>query len=116
CIIVILLSTSELFAQSQRYIKKGSKAESEQQYSNAIKHFTKAIRKHPQNFQGYFHRRPMSHIQNDISGAISDYTLAVEKTETEKNSIYFNRALVKLDLEDYKGAIEDNSLALKVKS
>lgn len=116
CIIVLLLTTSELFAQSQRFIKKGLKAESEQQYSKAIKHFTKAIRKDPQNFRGYFHRGRMRHIQNDLSGAISDYTLAVEKTETEKNSIYFNRALVKLDLKDYKGAIEDNSLALKFKS
>lgn len=116
CIIVLLLTASGLFAQSQRYIKKGLKAESEQQYSKAIKHFTKTIKKDPQNFQGYFHRGRMKHIQNDLEGAISDYTLAVEKTEKEKNSIYFNRALAKLDMGDYKGAIEDNTLALKLKS
>ncbi len=76
-------------------------------------YLTKAIELDPNNSSYYERRASAKEELKDFTGAMADYTKAIE-LEPNSNS-YSDRAQFKIKLEDYRGSIEDYTKAIKLK-
>ena len=81
--------------------------------NKAIFYFTKSIELDPNNSSYYERRASAKEELKDYSGAIADYSKAIE-LEPDAYS-YDKRASAKEELEDYSGAITDYSKAIELK-
>ena len=61
----------------------------------------------------YFDRAAKKYDKGDLSGAIADYTKAINIDSQDANAFY-NRALAKHESEDYSGAIADYTSAIEI--
>ena len=66
-----------------------------------------------ERYNFYFDRAGKKYDKGDLSGAIADYTKAINIDSQDANAFY-NRALAKHDSEDYSGAIADYTSAIKI--
>ena len=80
--------------------------------NKAIYYFTKAIELDPNNSYYYETRALAKEELKDYSGAIADYSKAIELKPDAY--LYAQRATPKFDLNDFRGAIEDYSKAIEL--
>jgi len=78
--------------------------------NKAIYYFTKAIELDPNKSHHYEKRASAKEELKDYSGALADYSKAIELKPDDY--LYDKRAVLKFDLNDYRGAIEDFSKAI----
>lgn len=81
--------------------------------SSAIKAFTKAIERNPNNINAYSRRAERKYRLKDYHGAIDDYTRIIELKYNQPDA-YYDRGKAKAALLDYHGAIEDYTKAIEV--
>ena len=92
------------------FFNQGYEFEIRQNYSGAIKSYTKAIAINPKYIDAYTHRGTAKFHLSNIDGAITDYNKAIE-INTNDGEIYIGRSIVKW-FSSYDGACQD---ALKAK-
>lgn len=102
-----------LVQSAEDYIKSGQQKADRQDYSEAIKDFTRAIELDPRSSRAYGKRGNARYWEDDYDGAVADATRAVELDP--KDAWAFGvRALAKLGKEDFKGAKADLDRALEL--
>jgi tetratricopeptide (TPR) repeat protein len=80
--------------------------------NKAIYYFTKSIELDPNNSSYYIRRASAKEELKDYSGAIADYSKAIELGPDAYS--YSKRASAKVELEDYSGAIADYSKTIEL--
>ncbi len=93
------------------YYNEGIHYAQQKNYKEAIIQYTKAIENYPlknkvQTADAYYNRGNCKKFINDPNGAILDYTVAV-KLNHNHHKAFNNRGYIKIELKDYKSAIED---------
>ena len=108
-------SANNSFEASEYYNQGDEKSELED-YSGAIRDYTKAIKIDPKYARAYFKRGMAKYELEDYSGAIRDYTKAIKISPKDASlpDFYNNRGNSKKALEDYSGAIADYTKAIKI--
>ena len=78
-------------------------------YRGSIEELDRIIDQDPNNAEAYYDRANARNRAGNRTGAISDYTLAIEfgLRPRERFLALGNRGLARADLEDIEGAIED---------
>ena len=84
---------------------------------DAIKFYSLAIENYPisapnNKAEAYYNRGLSKRFNNDLKGAIEDYTLSIN-VRPDYVKPYNNRGYAKLELEDYQGAIIDFNFAIQ---
>jgi tetratricopeptide (TPR) repeat protein len=79
-------------------------------YMIAIAFLTMAIQLDPENPFAYFNRANLKNKSRDYSGAVQDYSKAIERLDSFKEA-YYNRALTLLVMKDKNNACKDLSKA-----
>jgi len=77
-----------------------------------IEDYTKIINENPAFAEAYAQRAYLKYLTEDYSGAVSDYTKALDLDENLLNLV--NRGIAKSKLEDWAGAISDFNNALMI--
>lgn len=110
------------YESESKYIELGNKNMNLEDYSEAIKEFTKALSVNENNYHTYMNLGYCKINLHDYSGAINDYSKAielsshivsyVEKEDKEKafDTSCFNRAFCRYQLGDIKGTLGDLDL------
>ncbi|WMJ72116.1 tetratricopeptide repeat protein [Cytophagaceae bacterium ABcell3] len=102
------------FKTSSEYFNDGNMKSNNGDYEGAIKDFTLAINKNPNDYESYTNRGADYAAIGRYKEAISDYNKAVELNPSNIMA-YFNRGNLKSKLNDFNGAIEDYNQAIKLK-
>lgn len=107
-------------ADAVNFFNSAYKYSSEGKYKDAIDLYSKAIELYPKNerikiSEAYFNRGINKRYLNDLSGAISDYSKAIE-IRPEYYKAYHNRGFAKMKKQDFNGAIEDFTIIIKSES
>lgn len=111
----ILEKNPEVPYLSRAYGNRGNAYTLMNNYQEAIKDFSNAIRVKPDEGQSYFNRGLCyAKIQQDKK-AIADFDMAA-KYNPNQFFIYSNRAVSKYNLKDYSGTFEDCNIAIKIDS
>ena len=78
-------------------------------YRGSVEELDRIIDKDPENAEAYYDRANVRNSTGDRTGAIGDYTKAIELglRPRERYLACGNRGMAKADLEDVEGAIED---------
>ena len=110
--LALLISFSSFGQTSEEYFEKGLSFFDESNYTAALMATNKAIGLNP-NFEIAYNLRATIKIElQDIKGAISDYTKAIE---INPNGLAYNdRGFLKSTIKDYKGAILDYTKAIEL--
>jgi len=84
-------------------------------YQKALKIYDKTLEMNPNYGDAYMNRAGCRYNLSDIDGAMKDYQKAIE-IDPNNHLAYMNRALIKQNaLKDWKSALEDCKLVLKLK-
>lgn len=73
--------------------------------------FDEAIKRNYLKPHAYYYRGLLKHLEDDVEGAIADYSIAIE-LNTEYAKAYHDRGTAKNTLGDYQGAVYDYRLAV----
>lgn len=85
-----------------------------QEFIEAIKNYNKAITLRPTLTDVYYNRGISKYALKDYSGAIDDFTLAINKNASNKVDAYIQRSILKSKhLEDNEGAKKDLTSAIE---
>lgn len=78
-------------------------------YRGSLRELDRIVDEEPNNAEAYYDRANARNRAGNKTGAISDYTLAIEfgLRPRERFLALGNRGLVRADLEDIEGAIDD---------
>lgn len=98
---------------SVAYNNLGSAHAKLQQYSQAIKNYTQAIKFNPKNVGAYYNRGSSYDDDKQYNRAIEDYTQAIKLSPSYADA-YYNRGRTYGKLEDYSRAIKDYTRAIKL--
>jgi tetratricopeptide (TPR) repeat protein len=107
-------------ADAVNLFNRAYKYSSEGKHKDAIDLYSRAIQLYPKNerikiSEAYFNRGINKRYLNDLSGAISDYSKAIE-IRPDYYKAYHNRGVAKMKKQDFDGAIEDFTLIIKSES
>ncbi len=121
--------------KAEKYFKKAMQLAEESDYLEALKFFDSALKLKPDDELAYFNRAVIKHNLGKYKDAIKDYTKAISlmhegggegegeskdeggghgEEHNPKAEAYNYRALAKMKLEDYRGAIADFGEAIKL--
>ncbi|NOX18636.1 MAG: tetratricopeptide repeat protein [Chlorobi bacterium] len=116
--------------KAEKYFKKAMQLTEESDYLEALKFFDSALKLKPDDELAYFNRAVIKHNLGKYKEAIKDYTKAISlmhegggegegggggnEEPNPKAEAYNYRALAKMKLEDYRGAIADYGEAIKL--
>lgn len=118
-ILLINLCLSKSYTQEQTsaigYYTTGLDHYSKQNFQEAIKYYSQAIKENPNFAEAYFQRGCSKHNADDYKGAISDFNHSI-KLQPSNYLFYKQRASSKTMLKDYTGAISDCDQAIVIKS
>lgn len=93
---------------AEYYLAQGMTLQQQQEYSQAISQFTKAIALKPDLSEAYLKRGLSYHALGDIGSAISDFNRVIELNPEQLQAIYYRGALLSY-MGDYEKAIADFS-------
>lgn len=96
------------------YFNWGIEKYKKKKYKAAIEYFTKSLEITPKA-RTYFYCGAAKFYRGDWPGATEEFTKAIE-LDTTHSDYYFNRAICKSRMNNYKGAMEDYEKAAKLKS
>ena len=88
------------------YFYEGEKALEENKFTQALAHFNECIRLDPYYMEAYHSRASAREGLGDIKGALTDYSIYVDK-KPGKTDALFSRAVLRYKLEQYLLARED---------
>lgn len=111
---LLLLAPLHAFAQSaEEAFKEGKMAYRQEQYAEAIKHYSKAIQLDPKYSKAYYNRGNVKCVLGDQIGAIQDLNKAIQLDPQDAHA-YMIRGLVKAVSRDHTGAIQDYNKAIQL--
>ena len=90
----------------QRYLISGKKNVAKNQFSNALKKFSKAIKLNPKFAEAYFERGMVYEVLKKQKNALEDYDKAIEFDPSFFHA-YVHRALLYAELGKYDKALKD---------
>lgn len=106
------------------YFEKGTVEYELKEFDAAIESFTKVTSKEPNHALAYFYRgsanyeeassKEFDHKKKHLHNALADYSKALELDESLEEA-YFDRGEVKMELNDYIGAISDFKKSVELK-
>jgi tetratricopeptide (TPR) repeat protein len=108
-----------------KYFRLATKKRDLKDYTGAVEDLSTAIKFNPNNPNYYNYRALMSTYLHNYDQAINDYSKAIDLSPQEFNynskitkedvaAYYYNRANAKIELKDYKGALEDCTMSWKI--
>lgn len=120
--------------KAEKYFKKAMQLAEESDYLEALKFFDSALKLKPDDELAYFNRAVIKHNLAKYKDAIKDYTKAISlmhegeggghgggeeegghgEEHNPKAEAFNYRALAKMELDDYRGAISDFGEAIKL--
>jgi tetratricopeptide (TPR) repeat protein len=112
---IILLSQTT----AQDYLNRGYQRKGKKDFQGAISDFTEAIRLDPQNARAYNERWLVRYQHTgDFQKAIADQTaiLRLNISNASNALAYERRGNTRLKIEDFQGAIDDASAAIRIDS
>ncbi|MEO1050782.1 MAG: tetratricopeptide repeat protein [Bacteroidota bacterium] len=109
----VLVSIQGFAQTAKSYTQEGIKLYENQQYSEAIINFNKAIEADVKYSQAYFYRGNIKDSFEDRHGAMQDYNKAIDLNPKFSEAL-FARGNVKFLLQDYYGAIADYSKTIQL--
>lgn len=120
--LTLLLNLSAQIGQekAKKHFDEGKELMRNQEFKSAIDKFDDAILLNRDYFYAYEKRGEVKAIIGDYSGAIADFTKAINLSLEEgedswysTTNLYYNRGLSKSELGDYRGAINDFSILIE---
>lgn len=106
--------------KAEKYFHEGTELMLQQKFKSAIGKFDDAIFLNRDYIDAYEKRGEVRAIIGDHSGAIADFTKAIDLVLEEgedswhgTTNLYYNRGLSKSELGDYRGAINDFSIIIE---
>lgn len=108
-----------------KYVRLATKKRDLEDYKGAIEDLSKAITLNPNKPTYYNYRAIINSFQSNHDEAVNDYTKAIEYSPKEFNynsivtkeevaDYYYNRANSRVEIDDYKGALEDCIMSWKI--
>ena len=98
---------------ARKYIENGRRFIQSESYEKAIKEFSLAFQ-YSENYPTAYRLRGWCYYKiENYHKALADYNKSISLGEKEDEYLYKERAMIKRNLEDYKGALEDLNIALK---
>lgn len=85
----------------------------QEDHTNAIKYYTKAIELDPSDANYYLYRGEAKRKTGHLQAAVEDYTKTIE-LDPMNSFGYAQRGWAKEMLDDYKGALEDHDMAIEI--
>ncbi|WP_026999540.1 tetratricopeptide repeat protein [Eisenibacter elegans] len=110
CVGGMPLAAQDRSAEAEDWITRGTRYHNEGRYDEAIQAYTKAIEIFPHLSRYYWYRGTTYFVKQRYRDALADYNRALP----DYPQAYENRAYLKYELKDYRGAIEDISLLLGI--
>lgn len=112
---LLLLCRNDLYSQlnHKHFILMGTIDLSEENYSESIQNFNKAIIAKPNDFEGYFLRGIAKYSLNDFSGAVKDFSTTLEKHPLYVRAYHY-RGISNDRLGNYADAKKDISKAIQL--
>lgn len=101
----------------QCYMYRGLAKFTAEDYKGAIFDFTKSIQLDPNIMELYFSRANAElNMGNNNTAAVRDFTKVIQLNPDQETlfTAYMKRGQAKINLQDYKGAIEDENNAIKL--
>lgn len=100
---------------SSNYYYRGIEKNKSGDFQGAIKDYSKAISIDSSFIDAYRRRGKNNFFLGDINGALVDYAKAIEiyPKNSYSYSTYYDRGLLKLELNEYQGAIDDFTESIK---
>ena len=86
----------------------------QQEYENAIKHYTQSIKSKPDFTMAYYNRGIIYAEKGEFDNAINDYTKAIELKPDDAEA-YYNRGIVHYQKGEFDNAINDYTKAIELK-
>jgi len=112
-LLAILITASVGYSQ----VLKGNNNEAEklnpQDKKGIISNSFIAIDRNPKIEEDYFNKGVEKYDIKDYSGAIAEFTKAIELNALKFPEAFYNRGVAKFKLEDYKGAVIDYTKAIE---
>jgi tetratricopeptide (TPR) repeat protein len=111
------ITTLQIEKHPERYFAEANKFFELKAYYESIENFSKSIELNSDFFYAYFGRGVAKALIGDASGAITDFTKAIDldPNSYKVSDYYAIRGISKIDLEDYLGAISDFNKSLDIK-
>ncbi|UZJ37715.1 tetratricopeptide repeat protein [Prosthecochloris sp. SCSIO W1103] len=92
---------------------KGYRQHLKGNHADAVKYYTKAIKRKPSYAQAYLMRAAAHHSMKEYERAMKDYTRVIESGDNYFKAVgHFNRGVVQYDIGKYSAAITDFTWAL----
>ncbi|GBE91636.1 tetratricopeptide repeat protein [Nostoc cycadae] len=104
---------SLIYPQEIDYLKLGHNCLVKGEYSDAIAHYSQALKLHPNDAEIYYQRGLSYYQLGDYAEAIADYSQAI-KINLNDAKFYIKRGLAHYQLGDYTAAIDDYTQAIRL--
>ena len=106
-------SIAQRHKSADYYFFEGEKALEENKYMQALAHYNECLRIDPYYMEAYHSRGSAKEGLGDIKGALTDYSIYVEKRPTETDAL-FSRGVLRYKLGQYLPARQDFMSLLKL--